>query len=61
MPIDYVVLYALVVLFFLVMGKITTRHEDRDAFFATLASLLWPITMVAVLISVLTQSSQTEK
>jgi len=53
MPFIYVVLYALVVLFFFIMGKRTARHEGRDAFFATLASLLWPISVVAVLISVL--------
>jgi hypothetical protein len=35
------------------MGKPKARHEGRDAFFAMLGSLLWPISAVAVLISVL--------
>jgi hypothetical protein len=60
MPIVYVVLYALVALFFFFMGKITTEPEDRDAFLATLASLLWPLAMIVVLISVIYSRSQNE-
>ena len=59
MPIVYVVLYALVALFFFFMGKITAEPEDRDAFLATLASLLWPLAMIVVLISVIYSSRPT--
>jgi len=46
-------LYLTIVIFFFIGGKATTPPEERRALSATLAALLWPISIVAVVFYVI--------
>ena len=47
-----IALYVIVACIFFVVGKATTEPEVRNASLAALASLLWPLSLIAVVICV---------
>jgi hypothetical protein len=48
-----IITYVLIAILFFIIGQMTTRPEDGNVYLAGLASIFWPISVVAVLCYVL--------